>query len=153
MNRGWLLLSLFGVALFAFGSSQPAVAKEDEIPAVVLSGLKAYQAGGAEAAAKAVRTWLAGSHREGDKAALAQAGRFEQAEALYGRYIGFHLVKVVDVSASTRFVYLQMDFQKGPLFVRFVCYRTESGWIIPGFDSSTRPEEVIPLKLLYGKWQ
>lgn len=147
MNQRHLLALSYGIALLlSVAPWQLAMAKEDEIPPVVLSGLKAYQAEGAEAALKA---WLVGSPLEGDKTALSQANIFRQAEVIYGKYLGFHTIQVADPTPTTKFVFLQMDFQKGPFFVNFVCYRAESGWIVVMSNFNTEAEKVIPPKLLY----
>lgn len=142
------ILSVGVVLLLTVAPSPQAVAKEDEIPSVVLSGLKAYQADGAEAALK---TWLVGSPMEGENVALSQANIFRQAETLYGKYVGFHLIKVVDLTPSTKLVYLQINYQEGPFFTNFVCYKTESGWIIPTLTFHTEAEKVIPSEILYAK--
>ncbi len=123
-------------------------AGEDDIPPVVLYGLKVYRAESPEAAFK---TWIVGGPLEGDVSFLNQAtSLFRQTESHYGKYREFDLIKVVDLTPTTKIIYLQMNFQKGPLFARFVCYRTELNWVIATMDFHTRAELILPPSFLDG---
>ncbi len=122
------------------------VAEDTEIPPVVLAGFSAYQSDGVDAAFKA---WLAGSPVEGEKTALSEANSFRQVESLYGKYQGFDLIKIITPAPRTKFVYVQMNFEKGPLFTNFRCYQEEHGWIIPMLTFNTEAEKVIPAEVLY----
>lgn len=141
----WCLGCMFVTTLLV--SSPEVIAKDNGgIPPVVLSGLDAYKEGGAEAAFNA---WLSGSPSEGDKSALSQANIFRQVETLYGAYQGFDPIKIVNLTPKTTLVYLQINFQKGPLFASFLCYREVDNWIIPMLTFNTEVEKIIPSEILY----
>jgi hypothetical protein len=132
----------FGLSLLTFGQYVGAQAQEhSEVPKIVLSGLDAYKAEGPEAAVKA---WLKGSPLEGSKEALGQANVLRQIEEFYGAYKAFDFIRSRNLSPTTRIIYLTLDYEKGPLFAKFVTYRTEQGWILPSFTFNTKEESILP---------
>jgi hypothetical protein len=40
-----------------------------------------------------------------------------------------------------------MDFEKGPLFCKFVVYRSEHGWILTNFNFNTKEEQIVPSEI------
>ena len=113
-----------------------------DVPDVIIKGLDAYPLEGPEAA---VKTWIRGGPIEADSQALANAGSFKEVEAYYGRYLGYQFISAKHLTVSTKFVYLQMNYEKGPLFVRFLCYWTGSSWVVTGrFVFNTDPQQVLP---------
>ena len=145
---GLCLSCIFAVTLLVFHQetvAQETAAQNAEIPPVVLAGLNAYRSGGAIAAIKA---WLIGSPAEGEKIALSQASSFNQVESLYGNYTGFDLIKVVTLTPKTKFIFLEVNFQKGPVFAKFHCYRAKSGWVVASFNFHTEAEKIIPTEIL-----
>lgn len=135
---------IFAVGLLLFTLAQCVAAsgqESSEVPKVVLSGLESYKAEGPEAAIKA---WLKGSPIEGSKDALSQANMLRQVQDYYGAYKSFDLIRSRNISPTTRIVYIVMDYEKGPLFAKFVVYKAEEGWIIPSFTFNTKEELIIP---------
>jgi len=131
-----------GLLLLAFGQCVGTSAKEPvDVPKIILSGLEAYKAEGPEAAIKA---WLKGSPIEGSKDALTQANNLRQVQDYYGAYKAFDTISSRDLSPTTRIVYLTLNYEKGPLFAKFLVYRTEQGWILVSFLFNTKDELVIP---------
>lgn len=131
-----------GLLLLTFGKCVGAGAQEPvEVPKIILSGLEAYKAEGPEAAIKA---WLKGSPLEGSKDALTQANNLHQIQDYYGAYKAFDPIRSRSLSPTTRIIYLTMDYEKGPLFAKFVAYRTEQGWILTSFTFNTKDELIIP---------
>jgi len=125
-------------------SAQAPGAKErvvGEVPPIVLSGLQAYRDSGPDAA---LRAWIKGSSLEGTKDALSQANILRQVQDYYGTYRAFEVVSTEDISPKTRAIYLVLDFDRGPLFVKFVVYRSDQGWITAYFNSNTKEELVFP---------
>jgi hypothetical protein len=113
----------------------------DEVPKVIVSGLDAYKAEGPDAAVKA---WIKGSPVEGSKEALSQANNLRQVQDFYGTYKTFHLIQSRNLGPTSRMVYLVLDYEKGPLFAKFLVFRAEQGWIVASFSFNTHPEAILP---------
>jgi hypothetical protein len=111
------------------------------LPPIILSGLEAYKNKGPE---EAVRSWIKGSAIDGSKEALSQANGLRQIQDYYGAYQTFEVVSTRDLSPKTRVVYLVLDFEKGPVFAKFVVYRSDQGWILASFDVNTKEELILP---------
>jgi hypothetical protein len=140
-----IFAAIFLSLLLNFVSALPAQVntnrKSDEVPAIVLSGLKAYKDKGAD---EAVRAWIKGSAIDGSKEALTQANNLRQIEDYYGSYRDFEVVAITDVTPKTRAVYIVLDFEKGPLFAKFVVYRPNESWILVNFNFNTKEEAILP---------
>jgi hypothetical protein len=113
----------------------------DELPKILLSGSEAYKAEGPEAA---IKTWLKGSSMEGSRDALSQANILRQVQDFYGAYKSFELISSRNLTPTTRVIYLALDYEKGPLFAKFMFYRSEQGWIVVNFAFNTKEELIIP---------
>lgn len=112
------------------------------IPKIVLAGLKAYQAQGAETA---IKEWIKGGPVENDAATAKASGTFHQIESFYGSYIGYDLITIESITPKIKIVYIAMNFEKGPIFCQFPCYKRGSDWIITGkFNFNTEPSQVLP---------
>jgi hypothetical protein len=116
----------------------------DDIPTFVIDGLTAYKNKGPE---EAVRVWIKGSPLDGSKDALSQANSLHQVQDFYGSYLSFELVNVRILAPSVKIVYIVLDYEKGPLFGRFVVYHSDHGWILTSFDFNTHEEQIIPNNL------
>ena len=106
------------------------------LPHIVALGLKAYAGGGAD---EAVSTWVRGSVIDGSS----QANLLHQAQNLYGPYRTFEVIGTRQFGSKTQVVYLTLDFDKGPLFAKFVAYRSDQGWILASLDFSTK-DDILP---------
>ena len=91
-----------------------------------------------------VRTCIKGSGIDGSKDALNQANVLRQVQDYYGAYQAFEVVSTKDLSPKTRVIYLVLDFEKGPLFAKFVVYRSDQSWILAYFNFNTKEELVFP---------
>ena len=112
------------------------------LPPVILSGLDGYKSkGGAE---EAIRLWIRDSPLEGSKEATAQVDTLHQAESTYGAYQWYEIVRTREISPRTLIVYLVLDYERGPLFARFVVYRSNHRWIMTYFDFNAREESIFP---------
>lgn len=110
----------------------PAVDSTDltsEIPKIILAGLEAYTLTGAESA---ITAWVAGGPMEGDPSTASGADTFKNVEAHYGHYQDYLLIESKSLSSTTKLIYLQLNYEKGPLFARFLCYWNGSAWIVTG---------------------
>ena len=118
-------------------------ATDEGLPAIIISGLDAYTLEGAEAAIKA---WIKGGPSESDSTLPILTETFSQVEKSYGRYLGYEVMSIKTLASNSKLVYLQMNFEKGPFFCRFLCYRHADAWIVSGrlaFD--TDPQKVMIL--------
>jgi hypothetical protein len=119
-------------------ASQPV---SEEIPKIVQFGLETYKSEGPEAAVKA---WLKGGPIEGNRDA---ANILRQAQGAYGSYRGYEVIHMQDISASVRVVYLTLNFERGPVFSRFIVYRSDQGAMITALNVSVKPEDIVPTLL------
>jgi hypothetical protein len=141
------LVFVLGFILITIGQYAPAVAQtraSDDVPTIVLSGLDAYKAEGADAAIKA---WIKGSALDGSKDALSQANILRQIQDFYGSYKTFELIRTRNLTPNIKIIYLALDYEKGPLFAKFVVYQTEQVWILTTFTFNTKEELIIPPSL------
>lgn len=113
----------------------------EPVPPIIQSGFDAYAKDGAEAA---VAAWTKGSYAEDDKATASSAETFKQVERYTGKYKSFELLDTKEIGTNSRFVFCEMDFEGGALFVRFLLYRTDKDWTISGMVYKMSPEEVMP---------
>ena len=123
-----------------------AAEPKGKVPPVILNGLKAYTKSGPQAA---VKTWIEGSVMEKKKEeALTYSETFKKVEEFYGSYRGYHLIGVTDITEITKVVTITMDYDKGPVFIKFLTYKTKNGWILVSFDFNTNPDVILPGLLL-----
>jgi hypothetical protein len=115
------------------------------LPGPITTGLAAYAFQGPDAA---VKEWVKGSSREGSPEASIQINYLKQVESTYGKFQSYHLVQVHGLSSLTQIVYLTINFEKGPLFARFLAYRIRNDWVLPDFSFDTKPEAIFPPELL-----
>ncbi len=115
------------------------------IPSPITIGLADYAFQGADAAVKA---WAKGSAREGSPEISIQVNYLKQVEALYGKFQGYHLVQTHALSPLSLIVYLTINYEKGPLFARFLAYRIRNDWVLPDFTFDPKPEAIFPPELL-----
>lgn len=134
-------------SLLVIGHSGLAFAQShanDDIPKIVLSGMDAYKAEGAEAA---ITAWIKGSPIEGSKDAISQANILRQIQDFYGPYKSFDLIRSRNLTPNVRVIYLTLDYEKGPLFAKFTVYQAAQGWILTNFIFNTKEEIILPASL------
>ena len=125
-----------------------AGAAEEDMPAVILEGLKAYKKSGPEAAIKA---WIKGGPMEKkEKESLQYGASFKEIEEYYGSYRAHNLIGIKEITPVSRYIILSMDFERGPVFARFLAYKGEKGWLLVSFDFNTKAELILP-SLLFNK--
>ncbi|MCP4672924.1 MAG: hypothetical protein GY857_16645, partial [Desulfobacula sp.] len=128
-QKKWIILSFITVIFFFLSSSGFCGISKNEIPQLIKSGLAAYKAKGPEAA---ILEWIKDSPYEGSKDAISQANIFKQVETFYGDYVDFHPIGVINLTPSCKFIYLSMNFESGPVFAKFMVYKTKTNWILSG---------------------
>lgn len=76
---------------------------------------------------------------------MSQANALNQIQGLYGNYQSFEpLLAPQTLTPRIRIYYLALDFEKGPLFAKFVVYRTASGWILTTFNFNVSEDAILP---------
>lgn len=121
----------------------PVEPEDEGLPAIIISGLDAYTLEGAEAAVKA---WIKGGPNESDPNILTIVDTFKEVESRYGLYTGHEVISIKILTPSSKLVYLQMNYEKGPFFCRFLSYRHAGTWVVSGrlaFD--TDPQKIMVL--------
>lgn len=138
--KGVLVLFLAAFLVFQCSDAEARRGK-GKVPKIILEGLEAYKEGGPEIA---IRAWLKGGPLEGKKVARTQSAMLRKIQAFYGNYVDYEIISVNPVSPTAKIVYLQISFEKGPIFAYFLCYRKQGVWIIPEFIANTKPDVVLP---------
>jgi hypothetical protein len=137
------MIRYFFVVLIVIGLA-PVVtfAQEGKIPDIIMSGLNVYKEKGPEAA---VKEWIKGSPVEGQKNALSQANVLLQVEAFYGTYKSVELINIKNVTSTAKMVYVQLNYENGPVFAYFVIYnKGDNNWIVTNFQFHTDPASILP---------
>lgn len=129
------------ILIFAGSALAQTVARAD-VPPVLLSGMEAYKPGNPELAIKA---WTKNSPLEGTQAAADESINLRQAQSVYGAFQWFDVISNREISSRVRILYLTMNYEAGPLFGRFVFYRTDRGWIVSSFDFNLDDTKILPL--------
>lgn len=119
------------------------------LPMIVLAGLNEYSFKGADGA---VKSWTKGGASEGSKEAAAQFALLKEIESLYGNFSGGHLIETHALTPRAHLVYVTLNYDRGPAFVRFVAFKdmakVKEEWIISDLTVSTKPEAILPAGLL-----
>lgn len=136
----WLLCVCFLLPASCAFSQSPA---GPEVPKVLILGFDAYKMGGPD---EAMRTWLRGSPNEGNRDVFSQALVLRSVQETYGAYRGFQVVSAREVTPSTRILYMTIDYEKGPLFAKFVLYRTDPGWIVTDLAFNANDAAILPVQ-------
>lgn len=137
-----LLFAVFiGMLLFGGSASAQSVVRQD-VPPVLISGMEAYKPGNPEAAIKA---WTKNSPLEGTQAGTDAANNLRQAQGIFGAFQWFDIIFNREISPRVRIIYLAMNYDSGPLFARFVFFRTDRGWIVSSFDFNLDDTKILPL--------
>ncbi len=142
MRKLALLLAAFVLLPVSFATAQDGSAPS--LPGLVAAGLDAYHSAGPD---QAMRVWLRNSPLDGSSEAATQAHQLYAAQHLYGNYRGFEPIGIKGFSPGTRAVYLVLDYDSGPLFARFLLYRSGTGWIVTSLAFSTDPDQVLPANM------
>ncbi len=125
-------------------TTSPERGHKEDIPHFLVAGFEAYKDKGPE---EAVRAWIKDSPIDGSKDALSQANMLRQVQDFYGAYRGFDLINTQDLTDRVRIIYVVVNYDKGPLFAKFIVYRPEEhGWLLTSFKFHTDPTVVMPAK-------
>lgn len=134
-----LIAEQFSAGPAAYGQEQKH--SNQDIPAMLQAGFDAYKSQGADAAVKA---WIKGSPLDDSKPALTQANNLHQIEDFYGPYRSFEVMSQKELASTTRIIYIVLNYEKGPLFAKFLVFRTEKGWVLTSFMFNTDDQKILP---------
>lgn len=93
----------------------------------------------------AIKFWVKGSVLESSKDALTQASNLRDIQAYYGRFQYFDLIRLQELSSRVRIAYMVMNYDRGPLFARFVLFHAQTGWVPVTFQFDTDDTKILPL--------
>jgi hypothetical protein len=133
---------LFGqTPTLAQGSDSSQKQAPEAPPPIITNGLSIYKAKGPE---EAIKAWIKGSPIDGSKEALMQANNLRSIEGYYGTYQSFEVVSTRTLSSKTKIFYLVLEFEKSPIFAKFLVFKTAEGWTVTSFDFNTKSELILP---------
>ena len=124
--------------------AQDTDAGSKAVPPIIAIGMRAYKGSGPDAA---IQAWIKGGPLDGDPGALNEANTLHQIQDSYGAYQSFHVLATRNLDPRASILYLIMNFEKGPLFAKFVVYRSADTWIVTDFDFNTKEEAILPASL------
>jgi hypothetical protein len=136
---------LFTVLVCSLGFSGRASAQSvvrQDVPPILTSGMEAYKPGNAE---QAIKDWTKNSPLEGTQAGTDAINNLRHAQSIFGPFQWFDIIFNREISPRVRIIYLSMNYENGPLFSRFVFYRTDRGWIVSAFDFNLDDTKILPL--------
>ena len=120
------LATFLGFCLLVLGPSvscaQAPASNEGRIPPILIEGLRQLAN---QIPEEAVKSWFHGSQMEGHT----DPG-LRQILERSGKYENFDVVSVQDLTPRLRVLYLALNFEKEPIIVKFVVYKTPDGWIL-----------------------
>jgi hypothetical protein len=128
----------------AQSTAQPEAGENARIPHIIVSGFEAYKDNKDHGPEEAIKAWLKGGPLEGSKTALGQANTLREIQDYYGEYESFSVISTRDLTSRTKIVYVEIDFERGPAFGKFLVYRIEGGWIMISFDFNTKEDAILP---------
>ena len=112
------------------------------MPPVIRDGLEIYKVKGSAAA---IARWMKDSPIT-DGSELGQV--LPKIEGFYGRMVGYELLDVVRFGAYASRSYIVILFEKGPVYAWFDCYLPKDQWIVTSLLFNTKPDMILPAKML-----
>lgn len=130
---------LFGVPFLSLAQSK---VPDEAVPDIVRAGLEAYKNGSAPAA---IQAWVKGGPLDGSATASTDVRALDEIQQSYGGYRSFEVIHANDITHRIRVIYLALYFERGPVFSRFIIYRTGATWVVTNFRFSTDAEAILPV--------
>lgn len=143
MRRMALLWCVIGVLSAPLAHSQSDGGSA--LPKIVAAGFDSYRTAGPD---EAMRVWLRNSPLEGTADVGTQEQILHAAGGRFGPWRAYEVISIRPVSPTTRIVYMTLDYDKGPLFAKFVLYHSGVGWIVTNLLFSPNDAEVLPAQPL-----
>ncbi len=70
-----------------------------------------------------------------------------QVQDYYGTFKAFELIGSRTLSPCNRLFYFALNYGKGPLFAKFLVYRSQEGWVVVNFNFNTKEDVIVPSNL------
>jgi len=118
-----------------------ASSPNSDVPPIIVAGMDAYKSKGPD---EAVKAWIKGSPIDGSKEAMSQANNLRQVQDFYGSFLSFDVVSTREISPSVHILYLVLNYEKGPLFAKYILYRSGTEWILTSFVFNTSETAILP---------
>ena len=136
-------VTTLGLALVCLLAVPRATAAESTgaLPAIIQNGLATYASAGA---GPAFDTWRLGGTLETDQRPDVLSDRFARTVKPLGNHVSDDLIQTREISPSSKFVYLEMNFQRGVVYMGFLVFRGEKDWKVQNIEFNTKPDAVMP---------
>jgi len=137
------IILLCSCILFVAPSLSPAQSRgpDGAVPDIVRAGLEAYKNGGAQAALQA---WVKGGPLDGSAEESTDITALDQLQQSYGAYRSFDVVHASNLTHRIQVIYLALYFEKGPVFARFMVYRTGATWVLTSLKFNSDVDAILP---------
>lgn len=144
----YFMAGLALVSMPAAPAATPAAPAAAAVPDIIGKGFDAYKVGNSNA----LDVWFKGTPMEKDLESRTKvASQLTNVESVYGKFIGWELVKVVPITASTEIVYAVAKFEKSPLWFAFDCYKATDQWTVPTIRINQNAAGFLPTSVLDGQ--
>ncbi len=121
---GWLVLGLLAAGPLLVAAQSDMHEMDGALPRTMHWGLDLLRK---DAYEEAQRQIMAGS-RIAANGSLAGAFRSNREEN--GQFLGFHVVSSQTITPRLHVIYLALEYEKAPYFMKFTVYRTPDGWVM-----------------------
>jgi hypothetical protein len=142
MRKAVPLVLFLLVSLIPSASPQSA---PGPVPPFIAAGMAAYRDEGLEAAMK---IWLKNTPQGFSEGDVSNANLLNLVSDQYrfGKFRQFEVASVRQIAPSTRIYYLVLNYDNGPVFARFIVYRTpDHGWILNSYKFDINMDAIIPV--------
>ena len=106
--------------------------------------MRVYKDVGADAC---IAAWIKNGPLEGNKQVLGDASVLTQAGQSLGKFETYDVAGAHDLTQRIRVWYLVLNYDKGPLYARFVLYRSNDTWLVTDLDFNIHDESILPPSL------
>jgi len=122
-------------------AAAPAVESDASIPAVIQAGFDNFQKGQA-GIGPAIDAWRKGG-LVGQNLSSGYFNSFRDAQSALGSYKSYEWITTKRIGASSKIMYLSINYERGAVFARFLLYRGQD-WVVQSMDFNYRPEALMP---------
>ena len=137
-------LCLAFVFLFC-GSFTRADNNDSKPPDVIKRGFDDYRTHGSK---RALETWARYGIMQNSEAVKNYIRELAIVDKQYGRFRGHHITGMDELSPNTFIVYATIEFDRGPLFARFLAYNGIYRSTVVDMKFNILPEGILPDALL-----
>lgn len=117
------------------------VLAEDRDLKIIISGFEDYKAFGNK---KALHSWLKFGPQEDTDYSASLIEILSRTEKLYGDYKSYEVLKKYKWSNNVTYFFIVINYEKGPLFAKFMLYNFRNDNITYAIQLDTNPEIIIP---------